>query len=143
MSRKSRRSRMMGKIVKPIHEEYQCRGYYGFGSGVSLYFSSRRGGGGGNDTACNHCPLREECFEQHKGRVKGLLPALVEEFDMALSEYPGRGDLAAIVFHQRHGVADPYVLVMSGNLEDGILVAGGQRPKDRGDLTLEYPFTGN
>lgn len=140
MSRKSMRARAMGRIVKLVHEEYHCVGYFGFGTGVSSFLTARRRV---PTLACNECPAIKECFEAHKVRTKALLPDLTTEFTRMVDENPDRGDLASIKFHAQYGVVDPYTIIMSGNVEDGVLVASGQKPKDRGEYTLEYPFTGN
>lgn len=89
---------------------------------------------------CQTCPLHESCWEQHKERVRDLFPDLVAVFDEMVEEAGGRGDLAVKRFHDEFGGTEPYLSVMMGNLEDGILAQKKGQVKDRGEGTLPYPF---
>jgi hypothetical protein len=41
---------------------------------------------------------------------------------------------------KKFGMADPYMTVVCGNIEDGSSVALSGKPVDRGEFTLPYPF---
>jgi hypothetical protein len=114
-----------------IDEEFKCIGYYGFGSGASL-------ARGGNGNFCNGCLVRQACWEIHKDRVRKYFPELAAIIDKLGSEPDSQKKI--MEFIKEHKV-EPYSAVMASNVTDGSLIAHGLAPKDRGEMTLKYPFT--
>lgn len=131
-----------------IHEEFGCKGFYGFGAGVELqrligpddhpgtHPVTKRGVYCGRQN--DGCPISQECWDAHRARVNELLPGIAE-FIGKLEEKGLKGpELAKMVFDELG--TEPYSAVMAGNLEDGSLVSAGMHPKDRGEMTIPYPF---
>ena len=110
-----------------LHEKLKCLGYYGFGGGYSLVASR-------DEFYCNDCPTQTECWNKHKSRVATIFPESTKAFEEMAKEVQGP-DLMKQWFDLVK-TADPYTLVMTGNLEDGSLVASNLPPADRGEGTL-------
>lgn len=121
-----------------LHETLHCLGHYGFAIGYA-----RATGGPGE--YCNECPLRAECWTAHRALVAKIFPDLTAEFEKMAREHheAGKKDIKELFERWRAATtlqADPYSIVMAGNVEDGLNVGLGGRPKDRGDFTLPWPL---
>lgn len=131
-------------------ERLGCEGYYGFGGGyvsVKMREWLPSSGPGKQQIYCNTCPLRNECWQKHLDRVRKIFPALTEYFDKFMDEArENDDDRHPMMQWQEHlkeqgeEMVEPYTQIMMGNMEDGMAVAMGGEPKDRGDHTLPYPF---
>lgn len=134
----------------PIHEEFSCHGYYGFGNGVELVRLRRDQQAPTDALYCGRCPLAESCWAKHRNRVRRIVPHLMEVLDgltaaglrgtellqsysSKISELSGQAPNGELL-------PPPELNVMVGNLEDGGLIAAGHPPKDRAEHTLRYPF---
>ncbi len=112
-----------------IEKEFNCLGYFGFGNGISAV---RKKG-----AYCNACPMAKSCWEIHRARCKEMFPDACALIDKLASEPDGQKKIGEFI---RKHKAEPYMSVMMGNLEDGMHVINTGKPKDRGELTLPYPF---
>lgn len=123
-----------------IQQEFNCLGYYGFGNGVEFSRKMTKQAEAGVPVSgqgidiCSTCVMGQACWAAHRGRVAEMVPDIVKA---AEEHYKNGGDLNAFV--KKHGT-EPYIAVMTGNMEDGGFVASTGRPKDRGEATLPYPF---
>lgn len=118
----------------PPPERLKCEGYFGFGGGYELKRYGAR------ESYCNGCALGPACWQKHRDRVRGIVPELAAEADKLSEEMQGPDYVEA--FTARFGGPPPDVTVMLGNVEDGMAVAVGAKPKDRGPGTLPWPFPG-
>lgn len=134
---------MKRKLEVPIHIEYSCKGYYGFGTGIQVSRMRSLVVRVDEKGYCEVCPVKQECESINKIRTQHLMPALTEEFERVQAETAGDELATELTFTSMYNVTDPYVLVMAGNVEDGMRVGNGMKVKNRGEMTLEYPFTGN
>lgn len=115
--------------------ELKCVGYYGFGGG---YAKAKDFTYEGDQVYCGVCPIGQECWDKHKKRTGELLPAMTEEFE---SRAKGKeGPELMEEWWEEFQTADPYTIVMGGNLEDGMSVAFVGVTKDRGPFTLTWPL---
>ncbi len=115
--------------------ELHCEGYYGFGGG---YAKAREYTYEGNQVYCNVCPVLISCWDKHKLRVAEMLPEMTKEFERRAEKKQGM-ELMDEWWKEFHD-ADPYTIVMGGNLEDGMAAALTGKIKDRGPFTLTWPF---
>jgi hypothetical protein len=123
--------------MKPIEKEFNCLGHYGFGGGVGI-----QRGNLNQELYCSaKCPEAQRCWERHKEIVAGLYPDLTAEFEKRAQVKQGPALMKEWVGEFK--IADPYTMVMGGNIEDGSRVSAGWTPKDRGPGTLVYPFRVN
>jgi hypothetical protein len=123
-----------------VEEKLSCFGYYGFGGGWArakhIVFDDPR------TLYCSGiCPSKQACWDAHKKRAASLLPAAVECFEEMAREMHGQGPALVKRFVEESGMqADPYTIVMMGNIDDGITVALEGRTKDRGEFSLPWPL---
>ena len=113
----------------------KCKGYYGFGGG---YAKAKGFSYEDNQIYCSVCPTSSACWEEHKRRTAELIPGLTKEFERRAKEQP-QPELMEEWYKEFH-TADPYTLVVGGNVEDGMAVVIGGAPKDRGPYTLAWPL---
>lgn len=118
---------------EPPPEKFGCEGYFGFGGG---YYIGRYKA---PESYCNRCPKAQSCWEKHRERVRRMLPVMCDAADELLREGL-KGPEFAKTYQERYGTPLPDVLIMTGNLEDGISVALTGKPKERHELSLPYPF---
>lgn len=125
-------------VKEPIEKTLNCEGYFGFGGGYAMVkgfvLYPDRG------IYCNSCPLNQSCWDKHKKRTAQVWPEVTSEFERMAQNMKGKGQELVRLWWNTHKVADPYTLVMTGNIEDGAAIAQGAAPKDRGPATLSYPF---
>lgn len=115
-----------------LEEKEQCKGYYGFGSGLNIQTVD------GNAQYCTNCPLAKECWEAHKERSKQIFPDMVKIYEDKKKEL--NGPALILWFQNKHGMYDPYTSIMTCNIQDGVLIKAGGKPHPRGLGTLPYPF---
>lgn len=126
----------------PIDLEFNCVGYFGFGSGVSISRSMTALDKVGftaphsKEGYCNKCPLSAKCWDKHREKVKSVVPELAEYIDYICRE-PSKKEYQKFM---NSGGADPYLSIMMGNLQDGATVVATGKPVNRGEMTLPYPF---
>jgi hypothetical protein len=119
--------------------ELNCFGYFGFGGGYAAVKENKDRPGYG--LYCNVCPLAQACWQEHRERTKEIFPDLMAELERVLAAYPNdKGKTALRVFHERFKVAPPDLVVHGGNIEDGMAVAHGAKPKNRERGTLTWPL---
>lgn len=118
-----------------LEHRLECLGYYGFGGGWDAQNRKQQN----RELYCNRCSFRKECWDDHRIRIIKVFPELTAEFDKLAAEKGGPE--AVGLWHAANNMLDPYSLVMMTNIEDGHAAAAGTKPKDRGVLTLPYPFT--
>lgn len=137
----------MGDKVK-LEDRLRCFGYFGFGGGYEMAMGGNRPG---REVYCNRaCGEREKCWRRHKDRVREILPGITELADQVAADgFVGPAYIFELTrrLGESQGQAldttkpiEPYVLLMSGNIEDGILCGEGHGPKDRGPVTLAWPL---
>lgn len=113
----------------------KCRGYFGFGGGyatVKGYIYKD------NAMYCNVCPISTACWNTHKKRVQKMLPELTAHFEEMAARLKGKELMDA--WWKENEMADPYIMVNGGNIEDGMSVANVGRVKDRGPFGLTWPL---
>jgi len=127
-----------------VEEEFGCEGWFGFGNGVALHrgaISSR-----GEVLGCHICPKAQTCWQKHRERLRQIVPGLMEiEDELEAKGITGAAFLPAYAARIEElgggkNAVPPEVSAMGGNMEDGVSVAAGGMPKDRGDWTMRYPF---
>lgn len=118
-----------------IEKELNCVGYFGFGGGVS---AARHGPELGGEIYCNRCPLAGKCWNGHRERVRSILPDVMAEFEEMAKMIKGPDLIQA--WWERHKTGDPLIGALGANMEDGMRVGEGGQPKDRGPLSIAYPF---
>jgi len=131
---------------KPVQEELRCLGYFGFGGGyeiTSLRLSPKeasRGVRGDGSLYCNAaCPDADACWKIHRKRCADLFPDIDVEY-RRMQEAGLKGPDLVSAFQSKFDCAPPDVLVMGGNIEDGMCLGAGGALKDRGPGTLSYPL---
>jgi len=124
-----------GPLILKIEEQLNCFGHFGFGSGWSLAAHGRTPSG---NAYCSDCAQKKACWEAHKLRVKQFFPEATTEFEEMAKTM--RGPALVKAWKDKYHCLDPYLAVFCGNVEDGNAVAAGLDPKDRGRLTLIFPF---
>lgn len=122
----------------PVEKEQSCHGFYGFGGGVLQARGVKAPDGASYCSAA--CPIKGECWDAHRKRVDKIMPAVAAEFKKLVDRFKGNGRRAVAEWARRYKTADPYSVVLAGNMEDGLAVGAGMTPKDRGDFTLPWPF---
>jgi hypothetical protein len=120
-----------------IETLYNCLGYFGFGSGVDLSQRSPSEHQQGTAGYCNTCQFAQACWQLHRERCQKHLPDICAHID-ELGKQPD-GQKKIMEFVKKHKT-EPYSAIMMGNLEDGAHIACKLPPKDRGELTLKFPF---
>ena len=70
--------------------------------------------------------------------MKQFFPEAIAEFERMAKTMRGLALVKA--WKDKYHCLDPYLAVFCGNVEDGNAVAAGLDPKDRGRLTLIFPF---
>ena len=121
-------------------KELGCFGYFGFGGGYAAVKEDKARAGYG--IYCNVCPLAQTCWKEHRRRAKEIFPDLAGAWDQLLDQYPDdKGITAQRLFFTRFKCAPPDLVVNGGNLEDGMAVAHGSKPKNRDRATLTWPLT--
>ena len=113
-----------------IDDKYNCLGYFGFGTGISL-------AKGQGSAYCNGCPKSKACWQMHRARVREMFPYLAAKIDELGAMEDGNVKIMEFI---KSGGSEPYVNVMTGNIQDGAQVVATGKVKDRGPYTLEYPF---
>lgn len=128
---------MKNKEQKPmtIFEQLKCEGFYGFGIGWNLHRNLKLA-----EDICQNCEKADSCWKLHKERVASIVPDLVAHFEEMAKTY--KGSELTKKWNEIYGVADPYLSVVIGNIQDGSYCALTGRPKDREEFTVPYPFTG-
>lgn len=129
-----------------IHDEAACFGYFGFGDGYEL--SNRRLTPGpaaepgplGVLYCHAACPHGLACWAAHRGRVRELFPDLMLEMDRLVALHRA-GPAVVQAWWDLYGSGPPDLVVMAGNLEDGLAVAASGAPKERGAGSLTWPLT--
>jgi hypothetical protein len=127
----------------PVEQQLHCFGYFGFGGGYAMH---KWGTTADDDNAvyCNQkCPLSQDCWTRHRDRVRELYPDLVALSDRIATRYQGQAYMEEWVrVTRQHGTAfvEPYLNVLMGNMEDGVLRAQDQPAKYRGAGTLSWPL---
>src|SRR5436189_48357 len=96
-----------------IEQEFNCMGYFGFGTGVAL---SRAMSQGQQPTAgyCNGCVLASPCWAMHRARVYRFVPDLAAHIDKLGKEKDGKRKI--IEFIKDNGT-EPFMGMMMGNLD--------------------------
>ena len=124
-----------------LFETLRCYGYHGFGSGFEMASTGPPRSVDTGELYCSRgCPMKNDCWDVHRRRVRTLMPGLMAEMDR-LAETVRGPELVKLWWDTYHG-APPDVAVMSGNMEDGACVASGGPPKDRGEFcSLTWPLT--
>lgn len=118
--------------------ELGCFGYFGFGGGYAAVKEDKTGSGHG--LYCNVCPLAKDCWQEHRRRAVELFPDLMAELEKLLDANPDDGGRALGAFYARFKCASPDIAMNGGNIEDGMAVAIGDKPKDRARGTLTWPL---
>lgn len=124
--------------IKAIAERLQCVGAFGYGGGWAV----GRGlvaHSSGQIVCSTRCPIKAECWEKHRRRVRSLFPAIVEAFEQTLAEHGGDGK-AALVAWVESGRQQPEISMTLGNLDDGIRAGRGLPHFDRGAYSLVLPI---
>lgn len=128
-----------------LHQLLGCQGYFGFGTGYDLQRRIVHGqppmaGTGGY---CNTCPVKVECWQDHRTRVREAFPDLTQLADQIAETHRG-ADYFTEWQKQTDQAGDrfvePYMALMTGNMEDGGRVQQGLGPKDRGRSSLTWPL---
>ena len=112
-----------------IDQEFNCLGYFGFGSGVS---ATRKQG-----AYCNGCHMAKACWEIHRARCQQIVPNACEHIDQLSAEKDGQKKIMEFIKEHK---TEPYSAIMMGNMEDAISIIHTGKPKDREKFTLPYPF---
>lgn len=123
-------------MSKGIEAELECLGFWGFGGGYAI----AREGQQGQELYCSGCPLSQQCWEKHKARTADMYPAMVASFEALAAECAGDSKRLMSEWWSHVGNADPYTVVMGGNVEDGMSVANCGCIVDRGPGTLPLPY---
>ena len=119
-----------------LEEKLSCLGYFGFGSGYAIIKLITPPG---SPLYCNSlCPLAAECWDKHRARTAFGFPTIVDAFKEMAKEVQGH-ELVEKWFEVAGG-PDPYNWVMAGNVEDGCLIGARRDPKERGQLTIQWPI---
>lgn len=119
-----------------VEEVLNCHGFYGFGGG---WLMSKDGPIPGKQMYCGgDCPISQGCWDKHRERVTRMMPDAVSLFEDWAKELQGP-ELVKKWF-TTFGVADPYTVVMMGNLQDGTAVESSGIPRDRDEWTVPWPF---
>jgi hypothetical protein len=121
-----------------LNKELNCFGYYGFGGGYNIAKKKQYG-----LVYCNICSQSSECWQKHRERVDQLYPEVTKAFNCLVEQFGGNGQKAEEEWVKMYQTADPYILVFSGNMQDGGAIAAGKKPMERGAATLNYPFIVN
>lgn len=126
--------------TKLLHEQLNCQGYHGFGTGFELGYmqsASRKEG------YCNLCPILQQCWDLHKGRVRTLMPDLTEIADEVYAEVKGPNRIIEFARRSKQKLEtmiEPYTAVSGANMRDGARFAQGMSFDDHGNGTLRWPL---
>lgn len=124
-----------------IETEFNCLGYYGFGSGVmfsrELTKADRESAQPKMAAYCQGCTMKDACWQIHRERVQKFVPDLAKFIDDLGKEPNGSEKIVAFI---KENGTKPYMSIMMGNMEDGAFVVSTGKPKDRQEMTLPYPF---
>ena len=112
-----------------------CFGYWGFGGGYAQVKGYTYPDSG---LYCNVCPRTDGCWRAGKERAAGIFPDMVAEFEGRMAK--GKSPAVMEAWFKEFGIPDPYTVLTGGNIEDGMNVAAGGGPKDRGPHTLAWPL---
>lgn len=129
-----------------IHERLGCFGYFGFGGGWEYARRSRRAKKAkrdpGREHFCNVCPVRMGCWKRHRQRAAELFPAAWELMEEIMAKHPGDAgrEILREWSERTYGATPPDLALNGGNIEDGMRVGGGGKPKDRGPYTISWPL---
>lgn len=137
-----------------IEDEYHCYTYYGFGNGIAISKTMTNKSLVANENkkeviqidlrnkGCSNCLLNEECWKAHRKRVNKMFPELAILINQVIQEgFTGVGFMKEMNKRITGGVyVDPYISVMTGNIQDAGYICVGMEPADRGKHTLSYPF---
>jgi hypothetical protein len=124
-----------------LDEILRCFGYFGFGSG---YAFARFGPA--DDTRglfCNRCVRATACWTRHRARVEGIIPELAKLATEIAETHRGAEYVDAFRKATKQTgdrFVEPFLAVMSGNMQDGAAVGVGGRPNDRGRASLTWPL---
>ena len=121
-----------------------CFGYFGFADGFDIKRTRllSRGRRAGATGPCAICDRGQACWDRHRERTRAFVPDLCRMFDEIAGRHPGnsQGMFEEWFGKVGGGQPDPYTAVMSGNIEDGMLVRETGTPKSRGKATLTWPL---
>lgn len=132
-------------LIPDIPKELGCFGYFGFGGG---WLKTAHPLLAGDEIYCNTCRLAQECWQRHRRRTRGMFPGLMELEDQLMSEGL-KGPAFLKEYGKRleemgHGPANthapPEIFTNVGNIEDGMAVGLGHKPKDRDPYTITWPL---
>ena len=105
--------------MEPKNQE--CRGLFGYGSGYYAAESRMLARINHRDEPafCDTCPIKADCWTEHRALVRELHPIPVRSFEDALAAAgPGRGgELAARLMSE--GRPDPWMAGMLANFTRG------------------------
>jgi hypothetical protein len=112
----------------------ECRALFGYGTGYFLAESHTKAvAGGDGGTYCDRCPIKGECWDDHRAKIDTEYPVQVKAFGEAriLAEKNGinGGQFAAAC--AAAGMPDPYLGAMLDNLQRGQKDRGGARKTPR------------
>lgn len=119
--------------------ELGCLGHFGFGGGYAAVKEGKDKAGFG--LYCNVCPMSQACWTEHRVRAREVFPVLMEELERLIAAAGGNGQKGAAEFWRLHHYAPPEIAMIGGNIEDGMAIAFGEKPKDRGRATLTWPLS--
>ncbi|MDX1495014.1 MAG: hypothetical protein R3253_13180 [Longimicrobiales bacterium] len=120
-------------------KKLNCFGYWGFGGGYAAHVEKTHETGG--PMYCSSaCPLSSECWKRFRERVAEMFPDAMREWEGCLDANDDDGQAAAAEWFEVTGMPPPEITVSGGNMEDGMRVAAGEAPADRGEFTLIFPF---
>lgn len=108
-----------------VEDELNCLGFFGFGGGYLFAKPPGR-----PDSYCNTCVRHQECWDKHRERVAREAPEAVKYFLEMVDTWGG--PQAAKKWFETFGQADPYILVMYNNIQDGVDFARTGKPPGGG-----------
>jgi hypothetical protein len=128
--------------MKPIEEEFNCFGHWWFGNGIAMGRFLETTDGKLTEpvqaTYCNKCPMSQACWERHREFCREKFKDLMVMIEKMLALNDNRKEYRDFINEHKGG--DPMIQVMVGNMEDAMHILATGKPKDRGELTLKYPF---
>lgn len=123
--------------MRRYEQELGCKGYWGFGGGFA-HARGFRSSKDGELYCSGGCLISSVCWESHKQRTAEIVPAMTAKFEEMAVDVQGPELMER--WHELTQSADPYTIIIGGNIEDGMAVGFGAQPKDRGPYTLPWPL---
>lgn len=119
-----------------LEDELGCEGFFGFGGGYDRGKGVRRP----NDAlyCSGTCKRARTCWTKHMARVESIFPASTALFKRVARRFGGQRAVA--LWAKKYKMTEPYSSVSVGNITDGMAIAAGKLPEDRGPATLPWPF---